>query len=113
MTPATHHGQVHTGAPTRSHDPDDVDIIGTDLLHRLLLQYPRKRPHLVAQHRRLLEVELFRRGEHAAFNIFKHVIGMAIEKPYGPLDVALIVFGRDQIDTRRRTSADLMQQAWA
>ena len=39
MPPATHHGQVHTGAPALHFHGQDVDIAVGHVVHRLLVQH--------------------------------------------------------------------------
>ena len=69
-----------------------------------------QRPHLITQHRRLLEFQGLGRGLHAALNISHDFLGLAIQKSRCTLRIGSVVLGRNLIDTGGRAATNLMKQ---
>ncbi len=68
---------------------------------------------LVAQTRRVLELESARRGLHAPAEIGDHLGVASVEHPDRVGDVPCIVLGRDETDAGRPAAPDLVLQARA
>ena len=111
MPPATHHGQIDAGTPPLHTHGEDVDVLVLGRFNGLLVQHPRQRLHLVAQLRRLLELQLLGMREHARLQPLKQLLGLAAQQGLGALHIHRIGFGRHHAHAGGRTALDLEQQA--
>jgi hypothetical protein len=111
VAPAPHHRQVDAGAAALHHHGDDVDVGIAGGLHALRVQHPRQRLDLVAHAGRLLELEVLGVHQHLLFQVFQHLALAPAQELGRVVDVALVVFRRDQLDARAAAAADLVQQA--
>ena len=112
MPAAAHHGQVHADLAARAGHRDHVGVFGAvGVLHGLLVQHARERPHLIAQGRGLFEAQFDRGLLHARLDLAHHVLRLAVEKAHGALHIGRVFFLAQGLHARRRAAPDLMQQA--
>ncbi|MNL14083.1 hypothetical protein D3C87_1350130 [compost metagenome] len=98
---APHHRQVHTDLAAGHGHRNDVGVFAAGVLHGLLVQDARQRPHLVAQRGGFLKAQFTRRLLHARFDFAHDVFGFAIQEAHRPLHVALVLLGLDGAHARR------------
>ena len=110
MAAATHHGQVHTGAPALHFHSQDVDIAVGHVVHRLLVQHVGQRRYLVAQFRRLLKLQPLSVRHHARFQFVQYILCVALQKALRIDHVQGVVRRADMAHARAGAAFDLVQQ---
>jgi len=113
MPPATHHREVHAGAAALHLHREDVGILGGHagvVFHGLLVQHARQRADLVADLRRLFEVQGIGVRHHLRLQTVHDLLLLAAEESLGVAHVARVVLGRDVAHAGRRAALDLVEQ---
>ena len=110
MAAAAHHREIHAHLPAQRDDRENIDVVVAADFDRLLMQHGRKRAHLVAHRRGLLEFQLGGEAMHLLLEFLHHFALPAEQETRCIRHIARVILVADQADARSGAAPDLMQQ---